>query len=53
MRWTVPLNKGVYDLTNGDVARIARVLVDTNRLSYVQLAFLRGRLHDLNASLTS
>lgn len=41
MRWTVPLQKGQYDLTNGDVARIARVLLSSNRLQHGQAMFVK------------
>lgn len=52
MRWVVPLNKGTYDLTNGDVARIARVLLSNNRLDPVRRTFVRLRLQDLSATVT-
>lgn len=52
MRWSVPLHKGVYDLTNGDVARIARVLLSNNRLDPMRRAYVRVRLQDLSAAMT-
>ena len=45
-------NKGVYDLTNGDVARIARVLLSNNRLDPMRRAYVRARLSDLSAPVT-
>lgn len=47
------MNKGIYDLTNGDVARIARVLTTECRLNHTQARFVKLRLQDLSASLAS
>lgn len=53
MRWSVPLQKGVYDLSNGDVARIARVLLSNNRLDPARRTFVRIRLQSLSSAMTS
>lgn len=53
MRWSVPLHKGVYDLSNGDVARIARVLLSNNRLDAPRRTFIKVRLQSLSSAMTS